>query len=69
MRSTSGNKNSRGFRIKNYPQIELILSREFDAALSGNTPPVAALNIAMDESKPLMQDPLAQTKPAPKGKK
>ena len=69
MRSTTGNKNSRGFRIKNYPQVEAILSREFDAALSGNTPPVAALNIAMDESKPLMQDSLAQTKPAPKGKK
>lgn len=69
MRAANSSKNSRGFRIKNYPQIEVILSREFDAAISGKTPPVAALNIAMDEAKPLMQDPLAPTKAAPVSKK
>jgi len=62
MRSTNGNKNSRGFRIKNYPQVEAILSRQFDDAISGKTPPVQALNIAMDEAKPLMQEPVAPVK-------
>ncbi len=58
-------KNSRGFRVRNYHSIEPILSRQFDAALSGNTPPVAALTMALDESRPLMQDPtLAKTAPA-----
>lgn len=58
-------KNSRGFRVRNYHSIEPILSRQFDAAISGNTPPVAALTMALDESRPLMQDPtLAKTAPA-----
>ena len=58
-------KNSRGFRVRNYHSIEPILSRQFDAALSGNTPPVAALTMALDESRPLMQDPtLTKTAPA-----
>jgi hypothetical protein len=38
------------------------MSREFDAALNGTTPPVQALNIAMSESKPLMQDPSVPSK-------
>jgi multiple sugar transport system substrate-binding protein len=56
MRQVS-DKNSRGFRARNYHSIEPILSRQFDAALSGNTPPVAALTMALDEARPLMQDP------------
>ena len=55
--------NSRGFRLRNYPQIEPILSREFDAALSGKTPPVEALTTAMDQGKLLSQDtPVAAPK-------
>jgi multiple sugar transport system substrate-binding protein len=50
--------NSRGFRLRNYPRIEPILSREFDAALSGNTPPVEALTKAVDQAKVLSQDPV-----------
>ena len=61
-------KTSRGFRVRNYPSIEPILSRQFDAALSGNTPPVAALTVALDESRPLMQDP-ALNKSAPAARK
>lgn len=49
--------NSRGFRLRDYPRIEPILSREFDAALSGNTPPVEALTKAVDQAKVLSQDP------------
>ena len=62
-------KNSRGFRARNYHSIEPILSRQFDAALSGNTPPVQALTVALDESRPLMQDPaLAKAAPAARKK-
>jgi multiple sugar transport system substrate-binding protein len=57
--------NSRGFRLRNYPQIEPILSREFDAALSANTPPVEALTKAVDQAKVLSQDAPA---PAPRRK-
>ena len=60
--------NSRGFRARNYQSLEPILSRQFDAALSGNTPPVAALTMALDESRPLMQDP-ALAKAAPTTRK
>jgi hypothetical protein len=49
--------NSRGFRLANYPSIEPILSREFDAALSGNTPPVEALTKAVDQAKAFSQGP------------
>jgi multiple sugar transport system substrate-binding protein len=57
--------NSRGFRMNNYVRIEPILSREFDAALSGATPPVEALTKAVDQAKLLSQE----TRPAPrKGK-
>jgi len=62
-------KNSRGFRIKNYERVEAIMSREFDAALNGKTPPVQALNIAINESKPLMQDPAVPAKQATTTKK
>jgi multiple sugar transport system substrate-binding protein len=48
--------NSRGFRLRNYPQIEPILSREFDAALSGGTPPVEALTKGVDQAKILSLD-------------
>ena len=62
-------QNSRGFRARNYHSVEPILSRQFDAALSGNTPPVAALTVALDESRPLMQDPaLAKAAPAARKK-
>ena len=55
--------NSRGFRLRNYPRIEPILSREFDAALSGKTPPVEALTIGVDQAKVLSQDaPVAAPK-------
>jgi multiple sugar transport system substrate-binding protein len=64
MRQVS-DKNSRGFRVRNYHSIEPILSRQFDAALSGNTPPVAALTMALDESRPLMQDPTLAKKAPP----
>jgi multiple sugar transport system substrate-binding protein len=61
--------NSRGFRARNYHSIEPILVRQFDAALSVNTPPVAALTMALDESRPLMHDPaLAKTAPAARKK-
>ncbi|WP_375539314.1 extracellular solute-binding protein [Sheuella amnicola] len=63
--STGTEKNSRGFRINNYPKVEAILDRELNSALKGNTPPVAALNISMEESKPLMTDPKAPVNPAP----
>lgn len=56
-------KNSRGFRVNNYPKVEAILNRELIAAFKGDTPPVAALNISMDESKPLMADPKAPVNP------
>ena len=65
---TVKDQNSRGFRARNYHSIEPILIRQFDAALSGNTPPVAALTMALDESRPLMQDP-ALTKAAPAARK
>jgi hypothetical protein len=42
--------------LRNYPQIEPILSREFDAALSGGTPPVEALTKGVDQAKVLSQD-------------
>jgi len=58
----ANHKNSRGFRMKNYQRVEAIMSREFDAALNGTTPPVQALNIAISESKPLMQDPSVPAK-------
>ena len=62
-------QNSRGFRARNYHSIEPILIRQFDAALSGNTPPVAALTMALDESRPLMHDPaLAKAAPAARRK-
>lgn len=57
--------NSRGFRLRNYPQIEPILSREFDAALSAKTPPVEALTKAVDQAKVLSQD---APPPAPRRK-
>ena len=59
--------NSRGFRLRNYPRIEPILSTEFDAALSGNTPPVEALTKVVDQSKVLSLNPPGST-PAPKRK-
>lgn len=65
---TVKDQNSRGFRARNYHSIEPILVRQFDAALSGSTPPVAALTMALDESRPLMQDP-ALTKAAPAARK
>jgi multiple sugar transport system substrate-binding protein len=57
--------NSRGFRMNNYVRIEPILSREFDAALSGATPPVEALTKAVDQAKLLAQE----TRPAPQKRK
>ena len=66
---TVNDQYSRGFRARNYHSIEPILIRQFDAALSGNTPPVAALTMALDESRPLMHDPaLAKTAPAARKK-
>ena len=66
---TVKDQNSRGFRARNYHSIEPILIRQFDAALSGNTPPVAALTMALDESRPLMHDPaLAKAAPAARRK-
>ena len=46
---------NRGFRLANYARIEPVLNKEFDAALSGNVPPVQALNEAADQSKAIMQ--------------
>lgn len=65
----ANNQNSRGFRMKNYQRVETIMSREFDAAMSGNTPPVQALTIAIAESKPLMQDPTVPAKSTAPSKK
>ena len=64
-------KNQRGFRLPNYTKIEPILVREFDAALADQTPPVLALNIAMDQAKPLLQEgekPAAKQAPAARKK-
>ena len=58
--------NSRGFRLRNYTRIEPILSREFEAALSGKTPPVEALTIAVDQGKVISQEGAA---PAPAQKR
>jgi multiple sugar transport system substrate-binding protein len=38
---------SRGFRISNYPRIELVLNQQLDDAFQGKVPPVAALNNAI----------------------
>jgi multiple sugar transport system substrate-binding protein len=57
-------KNSRGFRLRNYPRIEPILSGELDAALSGKTPPVAALTMAQDASVRIANEGLPPAKPA-----
>ena len=57
-------KNSRGFRLRNYPRIEPILSGELDAALSGKTPPVAALTMAQEQSVHISNEGLSTAKPA-----
>jgi multiple sugar transport system substrate-binding protein len=53
MRQDNG-KDHRGFRLNNYHRVEKILDEQFQAAISGKVPPVAALNNAMDQSKPLL---------------
>lgn len=53
MRQDNG-KDHRGFRLNNYHRVEKILDEQFQAAISGKVPPVAALNNAMDQSKPLI---------------
>jgi multiple sugar transport system substrate-binding protein len=57
-------KNSRGFRLRNYPRIEPILSGELEAALSGKTPPVAALTMAQEQSVHISNEGLSTAKPA-----
>jgi multiple sugar transport system substrate-binding protein len=57
-------KNSRGFRLRNYPRIEPILSGELDAALSGKTPPVGALTMAQEQSVRISNEGLPPAKPA-----
>lgn len=53
MRQDHG-KDQRGFRLNNYHRVENILNTQFEAAISGKVPPVAALNNAIDQSKPLL---------------
>ena len=62
-------KNQRGFRLPNYAKIEPILVREFEAAMADKTPPVLALNNAMDQAKPLLQEGEKPAKPAPAARK
>ena len=62
-------KNQRGFRLPNYPKIEPILVREFEASMADKTPPIAALNVAMEQAKPLLQQGEPQPKPAPAARK
>ena len=62
-------KNQRGFRLPNYPKIEPILVREFEASMADKTPPIAALNVAMEQAKPLLQQGEPQPKPAAARKK
>lgn len=54
MRAQPG-ASARGFRIANYDRIEPVLNRELDEALSGKTPPVAALNTAASQAKAIAQ--------------
>lgn len=37
-------------RLPNYPKIEPILVREFEASMADKTPPIAALNVAMEQA-------------------
>ncbi len=62
-------KNQRGFRMQHYDQVEQILVREFDATLSGATPAIAAMNIAMESTKPIIQHGEAPAKGAAPARK
>ncbi len=42
---------SRGFRMANYPRVEVVLNKELDEAFDGKTPPVAALNNALNQAR------------------
>ena len=57
-------KNQRGFRLQHYDRIEQILIHEFNDTLDGKTPAILAMNIAMDESKPIIQQGEAPAKAA-----
>jgi len=46
---------NRGFRLANYARVEPVLNKEFEAALSGQVPPMQALNQAADQSRAIMQ--------------
>lgn len=46
---------SRGFRMANYDRIEPILNNELNAALEGQTPPMAALNNAAAQARKIVQ--------------
>ncbi|WP_459614623.1 extracellular solute-binding protein [Bordetella sp. 2513F-2] len=47
--------NNRGFRMANYDRIAPVLNSQLDAALAGQTPPMAALNNAAAQAKTLAQ--------------
>jgi len=53
-RTAPGSVN-RGFRIANYARIQPVLNKEFEAALSGDVPPMKALTEAADQSRAIMQ--------------
>src|SRR5690606_4167690 len=46
---------SRGFRMANYDRVESVLNNELNEAFDGKTPPVAALNRAVDQARKLAQ--------------
>jgi len=69
MRRDNG-KDHRGFRLNNYHRVEQILDQQFQAAITGKVPPVAALNNAMDQSKPLLSGAtVSNTSAKPSAKK
>lgn len=52
---TAPTASSRGFRIRNYPQIETVLNTELQGALAGDVPPVRALNTISEKADALMR--------------
>ncbi|VFR22751.1 Glycerol-3-phosphate ABC transporter, periplasmic glycerol-3-phosphate-binding protein (TC 3.A.1.1.3) [plant metagenome] len=46
---------ARGFRLANYPQVEQIFNAELQTALSGDVPPMRALNVASEKAEAAMR--------------
>ncbi|MEI2416100.1 extracellular solute-binding protein [Orrella sp. JC864] len=52
---TQPSPSSRGFRLNNYPQIETVMNTELQNALTGQTPPMRALNNISEKASALMR--------------